>query len=152
MPASLSLPTIASSAERAPSLAVATAWFDPLPPGPISKSVPSIVSPKIGSFEALMVMPTAKLPTTVILGLPSRPPNAAIDSHEDGLLVDLAGRKVAADPPVSHDQHPVGVRGQLGELRGDQDNCNALFSDAAQDRVNFRLRADIDAARRLVKD
>ena len=57
-----------SSDERAPSLAVATAWLEPLPPGPMSKSVPSMVSPKIGSFGARMVMPTAKLPTTVILG------------------------------------------------------------------------------------
>ena len=68
MPASLSVPIIATSAECAPSRAVATAWLDPLPPGPMSKSVPSIVSPKIGSFGARIVSPTAKLPTMVISG------------------------------------------------------------------------------------
>ena len=69
MLASLSAPRMATSEERAPSLAVATAWFEPLPPGPMSKSEPSMVSPKIGNLDARMVRPTAKLPTTVIIGL-----------------------------------------------------------------------------------
>ncbi len=73
MPASLSVPIIATSAECAPSLAVPTAWLDPLPPGPMSKSEPSIVSPKIGNFGARIVRPTAKLPTMVISGLMPTP-------------------------------------------------------------------------------
>src|SRR5947209_5554033 len=68
MPASLSGPIIATSAEWAPSRAVPTAWLEPLPPGPMSKSEPSIVSPNTGSFGARMVSPTAKLPTMVISG------------------------------------------------------------------------------------
>ena len=69
MLASLSAPRMAMREDRAPSLAVATAWFEPFPPGPMSKSEPSMVSPKIGNLDALMVRPTAKLPTTVIVGL-----------------------------------------------------------------------------------
>ena len=41
---------------------------------------------------------------------------------------------------------------QLGDLRGDQDNRDALGGDAAQDGVDLRLGADVDAARRLVQD
>src|SRR5271157_349609 len=102
MLASLSAPTMASRDERAPSLAVATAWLEPFPPGPMSKSVPSIVSPKIGSFGVRMVMPTAKLPTTVILGAFMPRPLGRHRAHEDGLLVDLAGRQLAGNSPVSH--------------------------------------------------
>ena len=54
--------------ELAPKRAVPTAWFDPFPPGPISKSEPISVSPKIGIRLVRSVMPTAKLPTTVITG------------------------------------------------------------------------------------
>ena len=68
MLASLSVPIRASRAEWAPSRAVATAWLEPLPPGPMSKSVPSMVSPKIGSFGARIVNPTANEPTTVTSG------------------------------------------------------------------------------------
>ena len=47
---------------------VATAWFEPLPPGPMSKSAPTSVSPKRGMREVRNVMPTAKLPTIVMIG------------------------------------------------------------------------------------
>ena len=153
MLASLSLPTMASSdgAGAEPGgrhgLVGALCRRDPC-----RSRVPSIVSPKIGSFDARDGHADREAADNRDSRSLHRAPLGRHRSHEDGLLVDLAGRKVTGYPPVSHDQHPVGVRDQLGDLRGDQDNRDALRSDAAQDRIDFRLGADIDAARRLVQD
>ena len=50
-----------------PALAQATAWFEPFPPGPVTK-VPITVSPAPGNFAHFHVRSCTKLPTTMTLG------------------------------------------------------------------------------------
>ena len=49
-----------------PALAAATAWFDPLPPGPITKFLPRIVSPSTGIFSPKKTRSATKIPSILI--------------------------------------------------------------------------------------
>src|SRR5690349_6580346 len=51
-----------------PSLAAATAWLAPLPPGNIWKLLPSTVSPGAGSSRTSTTKSMLRLPTTTIAG------------------------------------------------------------------------------------
>src|SRR5689334_19400609 len=119
MSASLSWPMMATSDESAPSRAVATAWFEPLPPGPMSKLLPNMVTPKTGMFGARIVRPTAKLPTTVIFGAVIF--GLAIDrsllketlgsqrAGEDRFLGDVGPGHLAGDHTIAHDEDACAV-------------------------------------------
>ena len=63
-----SRPTAPTKRVRAPARAHATAWFEPLPPGPVVK-VPMTVSPAVGKRPQRNDRSLTKLPTTTTLGL-----------------------------------------------------------------------------------
>jgi hypothetical protein len=50
-------------------LAAAYAWFAPLPPGTVKKSLPVIVSPATGIRGATATKSMFKLPTTAIFAI-----------------------------------------------------------------------------------
>ena len=88
--------------------------WSPCRPVPCRNREPSMVSPKIGSLDARMVRPTAKLPTTVIIGLVIvNPAHDAIDSHQDRFLVDLGFDQLARNPSASQDKNAFGVHDQF---------------------------------------
>ena len=64
--ANRSSPVQAMRLTSAPRRAAPTAWLVPLPPGPRSKRSPISPSPGTGMRGTLTVMPTTKLPRTVI--------------------------------------------------------------------------------------
>ena len=57
-------PIAPRKAQEAPARTAATAWLAPLPPGTITKSVPSMVSPGRGSAGAIATRSMLALPTT----------------------------------------------------------------------------------------
>ena len=70
-----SVPTAPTNRVRAPARAAATAWFRPLPPGPLTRVAPSTVSPAPGSSATRRAMSRFALPSTVTpdrLGIPAR--------------------------------------------------------------------------------
>ncbi len=56
------------------------------------------------------------------------------------------------DAALAHDEHAVGHAEHLGQLRGDHEDAHALAREFREQAVHLRLRADVDAARRLVDD
>src|ERR1035438_5424325 len=60
-----SLPSLLMKLTRAPARAAATAWLEPLPPGPSWKELPMKVSPHAGSFSVRNARSATKLPMTV---------------------------------------------------------------------------------------
>ena len=118
----------------------------------MSKSVPSIVSPKIGSFGARMVMPTAKLPTIVILGTFIHAPNYAAIARRGWLSSLISPRSSPEIRPfrMTSTRSAFVISSAISEVI--RTIATPSARDAAQDRVDLRLGADIDAARRLVQD
>jgi len=69
----------------------------------------------------------------------------------------VAGREPRAidlshDPPLAHHGHAVREADELGQFRTDHDARKSLRREVGDDAVDLGLRADIDAAGRLVDD
>ena len=62
------------------------------------------------------------------------------------LALELGG-----DPALPHDEDAIGKSDDLRQLGRDDDDRFALRREAFDQAVDFRLRSDIDAARRLVE-
>ena len=71
-------------------------------------------------------------------------------------MMILLGQRVAGDlavdPSLAHHQQAVAEADQLGELRGHHDDAHPVAREVAQDAVDLGLRADVDAAGRLVEE
>ena len=74
------------------------------------------------------------------------------DHLHQTVLVEAAVGDHAVDAAVADDGETAAEREQLVELRRDDDDRDAVGRELAQQRVDFLLGADIDAARRLVAD
>ena len=59
--------------------------------------------------------------------------------------------RLAHDPALAHDQHPVGQAEHLGHLAGHQQHADAAVGQPADQRVDLAARTDVDAAGRLVE-
>ena len=70
----------------------------------------------------------------------------------DRLLVHVVALHLAGDPALVQHQYAVADADQLRQFRRDRDDAHALVGEVAQDRVDLRLGADVDAARRLVDE
>src|SRR6185503_17892250 len=68
------------------------------------------------------------------------------------LLVGLRLRQLAGQPALVHHEHAVGHAEDLGQLARDHQDRDAAPGELAQQAVDLGLRADVDAARRLVDD
>src|SRR4051812_7033826 len=71
---------------------------------------------------------------------------------EDPLLAELARLELADDLTRAHDEDTVAHRDHLGKLRRDQQPPGAVLDELVDQPVDLELRADVDAARRLVED
>ena len=70
----------------------------------------------------------------------------------DRLLVHVVALDLAGDPALVQHQYAVADADQFRQFRRDRDDADALVGEVAQDRVDLRLGADVDAARRLVDE
>ena len=70
---------------------------------------------------------------------------------EDVLLRKLCPSELAADPAGAHHVRAVADVDDLGELGADQQDGGAAFDQVLDQREDFALGADVDAARRLVE-
>src|SRR5579885_2608523 len=59
-----SRPSLLMKAVRPPRRAAATAWLEPLPPGPVRKRLPSTVSPQTGRRGVRNARSATKMPIT----------------------------------------------------------------------------------------
>ena len=69
--AKASLPTQVMRLTLPPALAAATAWFEPLPPGPMAKPSPKMVSPITGRRLARNERSATKIPRIEMSGMAS---------------------------------------------------------------------------------
>ena len=75
-----------------------------------------------------------------------------VGQGEDALLAEVGALDLAGDLPVGEDHDAVADAEQLGQVGGDDDDALALRRQLPEQRVDFVLGADVDAARRLVED
>ena len=71
---------------------------------------------------------------------------------EHALLGRLGRRQLGGDPALAQHHDPVAHAQQLGQLRGDQDDGEALAREVGDDRVDLGLGLHVDALGRLVQD
>jgi hypothetical protein len=64
----------------------------------------------------------------------------------------LRSRQLAADAALAHDDYAIAHAQDFRQLGGDHHDRLALIGQAAQQLVDFGLRADVDAAGRLVEE
>ena len=72
-------------------------------------------------------------------------------SH-DPFLGCLPRREVGGDRALVHNDDAIAHGQYLRQIRRDHHDRHALARELAEQRMDFRLGADIDAARRLVDD
>src|SRR5581483_1564873 len=72
--------------------------------------------------------------------------------REDGALVQLVAAELRDDPSAAHHEHAVREAEALLELRRDEQDPEPFLRERDEDVVDRALRADVDAARRLVGD
>ena len=70
---------------------------------------------------------------------------------DDGLFAEVLALEFGGDPALAHDQDAVGEPDDFRQLGRDDDDRFALGREAFDQRIDFRLGADVDAARRLVE-
>src|SRR5262245_32222739 len=102
-----SRPSLEMIVTLAPSRAAATDWLEPLPPGPILKPEPVIVSPILGSRPARNAKSATKIPRMAT-------PSCAIDlvlRRDHALGEDEA----AVEAGLCRGNHAVGLLGNLVE-------------------------------------
>ena len=71
---------------------------------------------------------------------------------EHALLGRLGRRQLGGDPALAQHHDPVAHAQQLGQLRRDQDDGEALPGQVGDDRVHLGLGLHVDALGRLVED
>src|SRR5215212_2894822 len=77
----------------------------------------------------------------------------AVRKHLHQLVLgDLLSREQPGHGSVPQDDHAVAALRDLFQLRGDQDNPEALYREVVHELLYLRLGADVDAAGRLIKD
>src|SRR3954453_23888738 len=77
---------------------------------------------------------------------------ARVHRLEDRVLAQVLAGELRADPPAIEDEHAVADGGELVEIgRGEQDD-RASRGGAPDEDVHLGLRADVDAARRVVEE
>ena len=73
------------------------------------------------------------------------------DTH-DAFFCSLGSVEFGRDPAAPHHQDAIAQAEDFRQLRGNEQNAKSLVCELAHDCIDFRLGADIDAARRLVKN
>src|SRR5690349_18647469 len=71
---------------------------------------------------------------------------------DDLRLGGVASLELAYDSTLPHDESAVADRERLLDLRGAGEDGHSLAGELAAESVDFRLRADVDAARGIVQD
>src|SRR5512134_41763 len=104
-----SLPSLEMKETLAPARAAATAWFEPLPPGPILKPEPVMVSPILGSRPARNARSATKM-TRI-----ATPSCAAIPLYLRRKHA-LGKDKAAVEPRLHGGDDAIGLLGDFVEL------------------------------------
>src|SRR5262249_21821874 len=104
-----SLPILEMKVTLPPTRAAATDWFEPLPPGPILKPEPAMVSPITGSRPARNARSATKMPRMVT------PPPAAMASTLIGRDEALFEDEAAIEPALAGLDDAVGLLGKVVE-------------------------------------
>ncbi len=73
-------------------------------------------------------------------------------ARDDVALVDLGAREFAHDPAAVHHGDPVAAADQLLVVGAVEQDAGAGVGELAQEAVDLLLRADIDAAGRIVEE
>ena len=71
--------------------------------------------------------------------------------RDDGLLAQILALELSGDPSLAHDEHAIGDRRISGSSEETTIDRLALGGEPLDQAVDFGLRADVDAARRLVE-
>ena len=72
--------------------------------------------------------------------------------RDDGVARQRAAGEFADDQPLRHDQDAVAKIRQFLRVGGDDEDRHALARQPANELMDFRAGADIDAARRFVEN
>src|SRR5579883_280223 len=157
-----SLPSREMNVTAAPARAAATAWFEPLPPGPILKLEPMIVSPRPGIRPARKARSATKMPrmTTPRFWLIAPGPNSWSEARlgRDNALLE---KEAAVKTPLAASNHAIGLPGALVERHPLDRAHRPRFSLGAIDlslhlgldgRDFVGLAGDLHAQRRLVDE
>ena len=84
--------------------------------------------------------------------LTTRIASVANAASRSALSVMRAPSRSADDAPGAHDEHPMREAEHLLDLARDEQDPHALGREAREQLVERLARADVDAARRLVRD
>ena len=87
-----------------------------------------------------------------VLKPPPRPAAAWVMAAPTASGVASPSAKLGDDPAAIHHQHPVAHAEHFRQFARDHQDGHAFASKLAHQLMDFRLGADIDAARRLVHD
>src|SRR5271165_2601131 len=75
-----------------------------------------------------------------------------IGHGQDAVLIELGPRDLADHPALREHDDAVGDGDQLRQFGRDEEDASAFRGQSPQEIVDFRLGADVDAARRLVAE
>src|SRR5919201_2911775 len=115
--------------------------------GNSTAEMPSIVRPTGNSRRAARASMTGRIPQ----------PSSLISLIERGEVHHALGagflpRQLAHRAPLAHDDNAIRHAEDFGQLGRDHHDPHALVGEAIHHVVDLALRADVDAARRLVED
>src|SRR5262249_47135324 len=102
-------PILLTNVTLAPTRAAATDWFEPLPPGPMRKPEPKIVSPIAGSRSARNARSATNTPR---MATPSFPPFMGSRVRRDHALGE---DEAAVETALAAGDHAIGILGMLIE-------------------------------------
>src|SRR5262245_50920111 len=105
-----SQPILVTNVTLAPTRAAATAWFEPLPPGPILKPEPNSVSPIAGIRPARNARSATNTPRTATPSL--LPLMGSLGVRRDHALGE---DEAAIEAPLAAGDHAIGLLGMLVE-------------------------------------
>src|SRR5262252_7293648 len=102
-------PILLTNVTLAPTRAAATDWFEPLPPGPMRKPEPKMVSPIAGRRSARNARSATNTPR---MATPSFPPFMGSRVRRDHALGE---DEAAVEPALATGDHAIGLLGVLVE-------------------------------------
>src|SRR6185312_6638222 len=95
--------------------------------------------------------PSAR-PASVMPASSSRRPVAQGHHRHQPLFIGAFAVDLAGDPALAHRHDPIADRQHFGQFRRNGDDRDAPLRHLEEEIVHLDLRADVDAARRLVDD
>src|SRR5205085_5701952 len=129
----------------------------PRPKPFVTPAAASDICSAILRTSSLALAPKRERPSLTVCARPARGfrlARGAAFGHraDDSVLRDLRAAKLRHAATVAHDDDARASLDQLRKLRGDHQDAEARRGKLVDERLDFPLRADVDAARRFVED